>query len=220
MENITDNVSWIKGAHSVKAGFYFERVARNVSVYSQYNVNGSYYFGSDTASPYDTGYGYSNLLLGSVQAYGEDNSRIVDHVRYNQIEWFAQDSWRVNRRLTLDLGVRFQFPARSAPAAARWAFSTHSDYNASKAGTLLFPAVVNGQNVAENLKTGAIYRFARAGSFDPASYATGSPYSGMVQYKTQAYQNPGSAVGPRVGFAWDVFGNGKTGSARRLRHLL
>ena len=39
-----------------------------------YSTMGTYYFGSDTASPYDTGYPYSNLLLGSVQAYGEDNS--------------------------------------------------------------------------------------------------------------------------------------------------
>ncbi len=210
LENITDNVSWIKGAHSVKAGFYFERVARNVSVYSQYNVNGSYYFGSDTASPYDTGYGYSNLLIGSVQAYGEDNSRIVDHVRYNQIEWFAQDSWRVNRRFTVDLGARFQFPGALSTRGGTLGFFDTSVYNAGKAGTLLFPAVVNGQNVAENLKTGAIYPFARAGSFDPASYSSsGSPYSGMVQYQSQAYQNPGVVVGPRVGFAWDVFGTGK-----------
>jgi hypothetical protein len=210
LENITDNVSWIKGAHSVKTGFYFERVTRNVSVYSQYNVNGSYYFGSDTASAYDTGYGYSNALIGSVQAYGEDSSRIVDHVRYNQIEWFGQDSWRVNRRVTLDLGVRFQFLGALATRGGTLGFFQQSDYNASQAGTLLFPAVVNGQNVAENLKTGAIYPFARAGSFDPASYsAASSPYSGMVDYKFQAYQNPGIAVGPRLGFAWDVFGTGK-----------
>ncbi len=167
VENITDNVSWIKGAHSVKLGFYFEKMARNVSVYSQYNVNGSYYFGSDTSSPYDTGYAYSNLLIGSVQAYGEDNSRIVDHVHYNQFEWFAQDSWRVNRRLTLDLGARFQHPGPLYTPGATLGFFNPADYSASKAGTLLYPAVVNGQNVAENLKTGAVYPFARAGSFDP-----------------------------------------------------
>src|SRR5262249_18068842 len=74
----------------------------------------------------------------------------------------------------------------------------------------LFPAVVDGQNVARNLVTGAVYQLARAGFFDPLSYpANGSPYSGMVLYKTQAYKNPGLALGPRVGFAWDVLGSGK-----------
>ena len=61
----------------MKVGFYYERMARNVSVYSHVRRTGSYYFGSDTANPIDTGYGYSNLLLGSVQAYGEDNTRFI-----------------------------------------------------------------------------------------------------------------------------------------------
>ena len=211
LENFTDSVSWIKGAHSVKFGFYFEHVARNVSVYSLYNTNGSYYFGSDTASPYDSGYAYSNLLLGSVQAYGEDSTRLLNHARYNQPEWYAQDSWKVSRRLTLDLGVRFQLPgAVSAADNTTLGLFNGSDYSASKAGTLLFPAVVNGQSVAENLKTGAVYQLAREAFFDPASYPlNGSPYSGMVEYKGQAFNNPGLAIGPRVGFGWDVLGDGK-----------
>ena len=68
--------------------------------------------------------------------------------------------------------------------------------------------MVNGTNAAQNPKTGAIYQYARAASFDPATY-TGSAYSGMVQYQTQAWRNPGASIGPRVGFAWDVLGNGK-----------
>ena len=214
VENITDSVSWIKGAHSVKFGFYYERMARNVSVYTVYNANGSYYFGSDTANKNDTGYGYSNLLAGTVQAYGEDNTRLVNHARYNQIEWYGQDSWRVNRRLTVDLGVRFQYPGALSAAGATLGLFDAADYSAGKAGALLFPAVVGGQNVAENLKTGAVYEFAREGFFDPASYpggalGAGSPYSGMVQYQNQAFKNPGIALGPRIGFGWDVLGNGK-----------
>ena len=210
MDTLTDSISWIKGAHSVKFGFYFEHVARNVSVASVYNTNGSYYFGSDTASPYDTGYGYSNLLIGSVQSYGEDSTRFVHHARYSQPEWYAQDSWRVNRRITVDYGVRFQYPGALSAVGGTLGLFNASDYSAAKAGTLLFPAVVGGQNVAENLKTGAVYQLARAAFFDPASYPTnGSPYAGMVQYNGQAFNNPGFTIGPRAGFAWDVLGNGK-----------
>jgi hypothetical protein len=211
VENITDTVSWIKGAHSIKFGAYYERMARNVSVYSLYNTNGSYYFGSDTASPYDSHYGYSNLLLGAVQAYGQDSTRYVNHARYNQIEWFAQDSWKVNRKLTIDYGMRFQYPGALSSLNNTLAMFNASDYSASTSGTLLFPAVVGGQSVAENLKTGATYPLPRQAFFDPLSYpANGSPYSGMVQYKDQVFLNPGLAYGPRIGFGLDVFGDGKT----------
>jgi hypothetical protein len=210
VENLTDNVSWIKGSHNLKIGFYFERMARNVSVYSLYNTNGSYYFGSDTSSKYDTGYAYSNLLIGSVQAYGEDSGRFVNHARYNQVEWFAQDSWRVNRRLTVDYGMRLQFMGALSSAGTTLGLFNASDYSAGQAGTLLFPAVVGGQSVAENLKTGAVYGLARAAFFDPLSYpSNGSPYSGMVQFQSQAFNNPGLSYGPRIGFGWDVLGNGK-----------
>jgi hypothetical protein len=208
VENVVDTLSWVNGPHSLKFGFYYERMARNVSVYSQYNVNGSYYFGSDTASPFDTGYGYSNMLTGAVQAYGEDRSRIVDHVRYNQFEWFGQDSWRISRRLSIDAGMRFSWQGALSTRGGTLGFFDGSTYSPSQAGTLLFPAVLGGQNVALNQKTGATYQFARAASFDPASY-NGSPYSGMVQYKEQAYKNPGMVLEPRVGFALDVLGNGK-----------
>ncbi len=210
LTNFTEAISWIKGSHSVKAGFYFEHVARNVTVYSLYGVSGSYYFGADSANSNDTGYGYSNLLMGSVQAYGEDNTRFLNHARYNQVEWYAQDSWKLNRRVTLDLGVRFQLPGAIHSLGATLGFFDGSTYSASKSGALLFPAVVGGNNVAVNQKTGTVYQLARAGFFDPASYsANGTPYSGMVQYKEQAFNNPGLGIGPRVGFAWDVLGNGK-----------
>jgi hypothetical protein len=210
VENITNNLSWIKGPHSTKFGFYYERMARNVTVYSLYGVSGSYYFGSDTANANDTGYGFSNLLLGTVQAYGEDNTRFLNHARYNQFEWYAQDSWKISRRVTLDLGVRFQLPGAISSMGATLGLFDGSTYSAAKSGSLLFPAVVGGNSVAINPKTGATYQLARAGFFDPATYpANGSPYSGMVQYHQQAFNNPGLGLGPRVGFAWDVLGNGK-----------
>ncbi len=209
--NVTDNLTWVADKHSIKFGFLLEKVARNVNVYSLYNTNGTYYFGSDTANPHDTGYAYSNLLIGTVQAYGEDSGRSVNHARYTQLEWYVQDSWRVARRLTLDLGVRFQLPGALRSANTQLSLFNASAYNPAQSGTLLYPAVVNGQKVAENLTTKAVYPLSAAGFFDPASYAAGSsPYSGIIQYQNQAFQNPGVGIGPRIGFGWDVFGDGKT----------
>ena len=109
---------------------------------------------------------------------------------------------------------------RISSVGATLGFFDGSAYSASKAGTLLFPAVVNGQHVAQNRRRALLISLPAPASSTPQATPSGSPYSGMVQYKDQAFNNPGSAFGPRVGFAWDVLGNGKTGAARRLRHLL
>jgi hypothetical protein len=63
LQSITDKATWVKGSHTVKAGVYIERMARNVSVYSVYNTAGTYYFGSDGAASLDAGYPYANALL-------------------------------------------------------------------------------------------------------------------------------------------------------------
>jgi hypothetical protein len=211
VQNMTANLSWTKGRHNTKFGFYFEKMARNVSIYSTYNTAGTYYFGSDTASPVDTGYPFSNLLAGSMYAYGEDNAKQTNHARYNQIEWFAQDTWKVNRRLTFDLGMRFQLMGALRTAGQTLSIFSPNAFTASKAGQLLFPALVNGQKASINPVTGATYPYSRQGTFDPASYsASGTPFTGMVQSVGSLWKTPPVQLGPRAGFALDIFGDGKT----------
>ncbi len=211
LQTISTNLSWVKGGHNVKLGFYLERMARNVSIYSTYNIAGTYYFGSDTASPVDTNYPYSNLLLGSFFAHGEDSVKQINHARYTQADWFVQDTWRVYPRFTVDLGVRFQRMGALHTAGQRLGLFSSDAYDRNKAGQPLYPAVVNGQKVSINPVTGATYSFVRQGTFDPASYAsTGTPFTGVAEYIGSYWNTPAIAVGPRVGFAWDIFGNGKT----------
>jgi hypothetical protein len=208
VQTVSSNLTWVKGAHNVKAGVYLEKMARNVSVYSTYNIAGSYYFGSDTASAVDTGYPFSNLATGGFFSYGEDNIKQINHARYTQVDWFAQDSWKVRPRLTLDLGMRFQWMGPLHTAGQRLGLFNAASYDANKAGQPLFPTLVNGAKQAVNPVTGAIYPYVRQGTYDPASY-TGMPFSGVKDYIGDFWKAPPITLGPRVGFAYDVFGDGK-----------
>jgi hypothetical protein len=222
----TDNVTWIKGSHSVKAGYYFEHDARNVSVYSVYNTAGTYYFGSDLGNPVDTGNPFSNALTGSLYGYGQDNLKQINRSRYKQNEGFIQDSWKVNRKLTVELGVRIQHLGAlyEAPGQTQGVFMA-SAYSATAQGQLLFPTCTvavaatascpTANKASVNPKTGAIYPYAQQGTFAPGSTGglNGTPFSGIVQQASGSaayFQTPSIKFSPRIGFAYDPFGNGKT----------
>lgn len=218
--NYASNFTWIKGSHTIKSGFSMEHIARNVSVYSVFNTNGTYYFGTDTGNPLDTGYAYSNVLLGSIQSYGQDNVKQVNHTRGYLYEWYLQDTWKVSRKLTFDYGMRFQILPQLYSAGATLGLFNGASYSASKVGQLLFPSckvavtastpcsVANSQAI--NPKTGKTYGGGQVGLFDPASYAAGSfPYSGIDIYQGKIFDTQHPQYGPRAGFAYDVTGDGK-----------
>ena len=96
-------------------------------------VPGLINFGNDTNNPLDTGFGYANAALGIFTSYQQQSKFVEGSFLYNQIDWFVQDNWKVNSRLTLDYGLRFVhqqpqydqylqssnfFPDRWSPSAA------------------------------------------------------------------------------------------------------
>ncbi|HXE14413.1 MAG TPA: TonB-dependent receptor [Bryobacteraceae bacterium] len=201
----SDNFSKIAGNHNLKFGVFLERGTRNAARTSYFN--GTFSFNRDSLNPLDTNYSYSNALLGVVDSYTESNAHPGAHGRYISLEWYAQDTWKLTRRLTLDAGVRFYFIQPTLSAGDTLAAFDAAAYNAADQPPLIQPYMNGNTRVGRDPITGAIVPAVKIGTFSPSG---GTPFQGMTQYDQSILNTPGIQVGPRIGLAWDVFGNGRT----------
>jgi hypothetical protein len=168
--NISDTFTKIVGTHSIKAGMYWDEELNVQS--SGAPVNGLFAAGGSAST--------NNLaldrLIGRNGSYAEQTT--VPNLSPENHQWslWAQDSWKVNRKLTLNLGLR-------ADHMGQWYVGTGSQV------------------------------------FDPATYsnAPNGPANTGIEWHSLLSSVPLSGWGskfltynPRVGFAYDVFGTGKT----------
>ncbi len=102
---ISDNLSWVKGTHTMKFGTDVRRQQFDQTLY--YNVNGEYnYYGG---GPNDVGFAdlMPNYLLGLPDTYSQGSGQI-EKVRSTIFSLFAQDSWKIRPNLTLNYGLRWE----------------------------------------------------------------------------------------------------------------
>lgn len=205
------NLTKVMRGHNFKVGAYVERWRELKGETGTFN--GSFDFGTSGNNPNDSGYAFANAVLGNFYSYSESNTRVPLRGRTTTVEWFAQDTWRVTSRLTLDLGVRWG-----------WAQPFHSNLNdeagflpqlwdPSKRVLLIRPTTVNGTRMGINPLNGQLYNQVAVGAIVPGS---GDPYNGTINrevdpsYPQGLRSNSGVKTGPRIGFSWDPFGKGKT----------
>jgi hypothetical protein len=228
--SFNDAVSKVQGKHNLKAGVYIERTGK-VQHSDLGSYLGSYNFSSATANSADTQDGFANAWLGNFNNYSE-GQRNIGNWWFTQVEFFVQDNWRVNRRLTLDLGARFYYmePITNLNTGVNGqAEYVASAYNAATAERIYYPgcavstaggACPAASQYAIDPTTGYKTFFAFQGTLVPAAVGgystTPNPYPGMVVAGSSSVLPQSlytvNTISPafRFGFAWDVFGNGKT----------
>jgi hypothetical protein len=192
-----DDFSRVIGNHTLKVGVYAWRGRKNQT--SVPAINGSFGFTS-----------MQNMLEGNFATYQEGSSIQQVWARFSQVETYAQDDWAVNHKLTLNLGVRWQYMQPIFSALNNASAFEPNYYVASQAATVSTAGVITSNPYPYN-----------------GLVLPGSGFPKQAQGRVSVINNPQvlalfhnlplglvntywPAIAPRLGAAYDVTGKGKT----------
>ena len=217
ISDYVDNLTKVSGNHTMKAGIFIEYGTKFQTATA--DVNGTYNFTNDTANPNDTGYGFSNALLGNFDTFTQASRFLNGAYHYRNYEWYVEDSWKVRSNLTVNYGLRMELLPPWFEGHNNIAEFNAKFYNPAQAVALYQPFCSNGATsctgtarVARNPVTGATLPSAFIGTEVPG---IGNQFNGAVQAGTNGIpdgmmQSRGVQWAPRLGFSWSPFGaNGK-----------
>lgn len=192
--NVNDNLTWVKSNHTMKFGVFYQRNRKDQIAWG--NANGQFSFNNCATSLSalncgDTTQGspFASALLGDFQSFDQSSSRPIGYFRYNQLEFYLQDTWQISSRFTLDYGMRFVWIPPQYDAKNQIALFDPSRY----------------------VQTDAV-------QVDPTSgnpiAGTGNQLEGMAYASNGTlpkggWDDRGVMLEPRIGFAWDPVGNHK-----------
>jgi hypothetical protein len=215
--NVFDNLTWIKGKHTFKFGVSYHHYQKRENAGG--NNVGSFSFpaspspaqlGATNCSTGITGKGgaicsaeqaWADFLLGNVAAFSQSSQDATADIREHQFESYGQDEFRMTRRVTLTLGLRYSWFGQPYSGNGQLNNFDPALYNPSHAPTigtngklcLVAPCPGGG---TPNPNYNPLNGFIIAG--------TNSPFGSHIS------NNDNKDFAPRIGVAWDPFGDGKT----------
>jgi hypothetical protein len=186
-----DDLSWTKGRHQFKYGFSWLHDYKNQQL--QANTQGTAAFNSNNFS----GDSYINFLLGDASNFNQLQFLYDKHWVNNNYGFYGNDNWHITPRLTLNLGLRFDGLPHAYERYNLFANFVVADYTRG----------ANPVTAAGTLLPSTLSKFpGTTGSF----YLNGIKEAGVDGFPRGNVENKYDTWEPRVGFAYNLSGNGKT----------
>ena len=205
----TDDVSWTKGTHQLKIGGMLLMYKKVQDLFAPtqgaFQFNGSY-----------TGNDFADFLLGLSNQYGENALQDTGHWNQNAYALYVQDNWRATSRLTLNLGLRWDGVPHTVEANGRESNFYPNLYNPANAALLATDGTICTGAATATTNIGCTGASPGLGSSpNPILngyqfYLNGLGLAGQNGIPKSLVNNHWAAFGPRVGFAYDLTGNGTT----------
>ena len=201
--NVSDNVNYVVGKHTLKFGFYWDYAQNYQSDAGANSTQGVAEF--DPWSATTTGNPLADEVIGHIDNFQQSNGAVTNNFKYYTYGFYANDSWKVGRRLTLTLGIRFDHLGQWTEANC--------------------PGLPLGTTQISPCPGLAVW--------DPAVYVNSAsstiPWDGLQWHAinsnipTSGFVSKPLFALPRFGWAYDIFGDGKTvvrGGAGLYRYQL
>ncbi|HXK06138.1 MAG TPA: TonB-dependent receptor [Verrucomicrobiae bacterium] len=191
-----DDLSWTRGSHQLRIGGSIMWYTKIQELFG--NTNGSYSFNGTY-----TGNDFADFLLGFSNSYTEQAVQDFGHWNNKSYALYVQDNWRVNNRLTLNLGLRWDGVPHTYEATNRMSNFYSNLYDPSKAAILLPDGTISPSSPGLITSPNPILKGVQF-------YGNGMGIAGVNGISNGLVNNHWAAFGPRAGFAYDLTGKAKT----------
>lgn len=188
--SIRDDFSKVKGNHTLKLGFLYDWAAKDEDSLGSAASESPQFWGACCAN--NSGNYLADILTrGSRFGFGETSTQPVALTRYRNFEVYFGDTWKVRPNLTLELGARYSYFPEPYDARDRMSAFDLRFYDPSRPASDFCNGIVvpPGTNPCAGIP------------------GTSTPREGVNR---ALRENDKNTIAPRLGFAWDPRGNGRT----------